>query len=466
MRGLAIGVGGAIAWFGGADGANAAPTDGIHNIQHVVMIMQENRSFDTYFGTYPGANGIPHGVCVPDPVHGGCVPPSHNPNDVNIGGPHGQESSIADINGGRMDGFVSSAEHGGKCEPANPSCTPCNNQPEARCIDVMGYHDPREIPNYWTYAKHFVLQDNMWAPQGSWSLPAHLYQVSAWSARCESEDPLSCESTLQPIRPGGRWTSWRLVPGKATYAWTDITYPLARAGVSWRYYIDEGSEPDCELDEQVACEPERQQARTPAIWNPLGDFTDVKNDGQLGNIQSLTNFYSAVHQSPTCGLPNVSWIVPNLTVGEHPPSPISRGQAYVTTLINAIGRSPCWGSTAIFVSWDEWGGFYDHVPPPVIDPLGYGIRVPGLVISPFARAGVIDHQQLSHDAYLKFIEDDFLGGARLNPATDGRPDRRPDVREEAPGLGNLANEFNFTQSPLPPVLLATHPKPGPPSAPP
>jgi phospholipase C len=365
-----------------------------------------------------------------------------------------------------MDGFVSAAEHGGRCELGNPSCTPCSNQSEARCIDVMGYHDAREIPNYWTYAKDFVLQDNMWAPQGSWSLPAHLYQVSAWSARCGSEDPLSCESTLQPIRPGGRWTSWLLVPGKATYAWTDITYPLSRAGVSWRYYIDEGSEPDCELDEQVACKPRPQKARTPAIWNPLGDFTDVKTDGQLGNIQSLTNFYAAVHQSPTCGLPNVSWIVPNLTVGEHPPSSIGQGQAYVTTLVNTIERSPCWGSTAIFVSWDEWGGFYDHVPPPVIDPLGYGIRVPGLVISPYARAGLIDHQQLSHDAYLKFIEDDFLGGARLNPATDGRPDRRPDVREEAPGLGNLANDFNFNQPPLPPVLLGTHPKPGPPSTPP
>ena len=129
-------------------------------------------------------------------------------------------------------------------------------------------------------------------------------------------------------------------------------------------------------------------------------------------------------------------------------------------------RSPCWGSTAIFLSWDDWGGFYDHVVPPAVDRNGYGLRVPGLVISPYAKAGYIDHQQLSHDAYLKFIEDDFLEGARLNPATDGRPDKRPDVREEAPGLGDLANDFNFNQSPRPPLLLSPHPEPGPASKPP
>ena len=123
-------------------------------------------------------------------------------------------------------------------------------------------------------------------------------------------------------------------------------------------------------------------------------------------------------------------------------------------------RSPCWKSTAILLSWDDWGGYYDHVMPPAIDQNGYGLRVPGIVISPYARAGFIDHQQLSHDAYLKFIEDDFLGGSRLNPATDGRPDSRPSVREEAPGLGTLAADFNFDQSARPAPAALAHPKPG------
>jgi phospholipase C len=445
--------------LGLAHAASAAPIDGIHNIQHVVMIMQENRSFDSYFGTYPGANGIPPGTCLPDPVHGGCVAPFHDANEVNNGALHSERAAATDIDGGKMDGFVARAVAG--CSPSKQSCIPCKSSVARACVDVMGYHDAREIPNYWAYAQNFVLQDNMHANVASWSLPEHLSLVSAWSAVCPSGDtnPMDCASSLSPTRPS-----------HATNAWTDITYLLHQAGVSWRYYIFEGSEPDCESDEATTCSAVQQGPTTPGIWNPLADFTDVKQDGQLEDIQSVDKFYTAVHNRNTCGLANVSWLAPNFPVSEHPTgpqqigSPISVGQAYVTTVVNAIMRSPCWASTAIFLSWDDWGGFYDHAPPPVIDQNGYGIRVPGLVISPYANAGQIDHQQLSHDAYLKFIQDDFLAGKRLNPATDGRPDSRPSVREEAPGLGSLANDFNFNQTPREPMLLPAHPEAGPASA--
>jgi phospholipase C len=116
-----------------------------------------------------------------------------------------------------------------------------------------------------------------------------------------------------------------------------------------------------------------------------------------------------------------------------------------------------WSSTAIFLTWDDWGGFYDHVPPPTVDDQGYGLRVPGLVISPYAKTGYIDHQTLSFDAYLKFIEDDFLHGRRIDPHTDGRPDRRPDVRENAQILGDLRNDFDFNQPPRPPLFLSRFP---------
>jgi phospholipase C len=129
-------------------------------------------------------------------------------------------------------------------------------------------------------------------------------------------------------------------------------------------------------------------------------------------------------------------------------------------------QSPDWNSTAIFLSWDDWGGFYDNVVPPVGDRAGFGLRVPGIVISPYAKQGYIDHQTLSHDAYLKFIEDDFLNSARLDPATDGRPDPRPDVREDDPILGNLTADFNFNQTPRSPTVLPVHPSPGPASTPP
>jgi len=130
----------------------------------------------------------------------------------------------------------------------------------------------------------------------------------------------------------------------------------------------------------------------------------------------------------------------------------------VTSLVNAVMRSPDWSSTAIFVSWDDWGGFYDHVVPPTVDQNGYGIRVPGLVISPYAKKGLVDHQTLSFDAYAKFIEDDFLRSQRLDPATDGRPDPRPTVREDVPILGDLTSDFDFAQAPRPPIVLPVHPR--------
>jgi phospholipase C len=153
----------------------------------------------------------------------------------------------------------------------------------------------------------------------------------------------------------------------------------------------------------------------------------------------------------------VSWVTPDWADSNHPGAPIAKGQAWVTKLVNAVMRGPDWKSSAIFLAWDDWGGFYDHVAPPKVDGLGYGLRVPSLVISPYAKRGYIDHQVLSFDAYLKFIEDDFLNGERIDPTLDGRPDPRPDVRENAPVLGNLVKDFDFRQEPRPPYVLSRYP---------
>ena len=158
-------------------------------------------------------------------------------------------------------------------------------------------------------------------------------------------------------------------------------------------------------------------------------------------------------------------MTPDWADSDHPGAAIGRGQAWVTRLVNAVMKSPDWNSSAIFLAWDDWGGFYDHVRPPVVDQNGYGLRVPGLVISPYARQGYIDHQTLSFDAYVKFIEDLFLSGRRLDPATDGRPDPRPDVREEAPQLGDLRTDFDFSQRPRRPLILNPAPPAGPPPGP-
>ena len=439
--------------------AGNATRHGIHKIRHVVIIMQENRSFDSYFGTYPGAEGIPGLAgnpgtlpCVPDPDRKRCENPYHDAKNRNGGGPHGHATALADIADGQMNGFIQQAEVGRSsyCKQHfdDPRCSFMPNKP-----DVMGYHDWREIPNYWDYASYFVLHDHMFEQDSSWSLPAHLYMVSGWSAKCATKgDPMSCVPAVQnPVSPPGE-------PGningeKPDYAWTDLTYLLHRYHVSWRYYVHRGTQPDCS-DDKMFCAPVPQNAKTPGIWNPLPWFTTVRQNHQIRNVASLRAFFRALRQNK---LPSVSWVVPADKVSDHPPALVTRGQTYVTGLINSIMRSRAWKSTAIFLSWDDWGGFYDHVKPPVVDEQGYGLRVPSLVISPYAKRGFIDHQILSHDAYLKFIEDDFLHGRRIDPRTDGRPDPRPNVRENEAILGNLVKDFNFSQKPRRPLILPLHP---------
>ncbi len=432
---------------------------GIHKIKHVIIIMQENRSFDSYFGTYPGADGIPmrHGVptvCVPNPK-GACIRPYHDTADINGGGPHGVPNAIGDVAGGKMNGFVRQRDAAKKTciAPDDPACS------GSGAADVMGYHTSAEIPNYWTYAKDFALNDHMFEAVKSWSLPDHLYMVSAWSAKCRNRSPGSCVNDIvgpYGVRQFGRAVRQELHTGQTSIdlAWTDITWLLYVHHVSWAYYVQKGTQPDCPNDSALTCPPVGQSSRTPGIWNPLPLFGDVQHDHQLQNIQPLGSYLSAAKAGT---LPAVSWIVPSGPDSEHPPASVHQGQAYVTALINAAMKSPDWNSTAIFLAWDDWGGFYDNAVPPRIDSNGYGLRVPAITISPYARRGFIDHQTLSSDAYLKFIEDDFLGGARLNPATDGRADPRPDVRENAAQLGNLVQDFNFNQPPRPPVLLPTNP---------
>ncbi len=346
----------------------------------------------------------------------------------------------------------------------------------------MSYHDGSDIPNYWDYAKHFVLQTDMHEPDSSWSLVDHLFMVSGWSARCTGHDqPLTCVSAIgtgpgqiEPqLPPDFHPMKGRPLPD---YAWTDLTWLLDHHTpnpVTWAYYVAPGTEPDCDDGAMVCKQPKNGlNPGTPGIWNPLPYFDTVREDGQLGNIQPVGDFYKTIGTS-TCTLPNVSWFTPNNAISEHPPALISNGVAYVTAVINHIMRSPCWKSTAIFLTWDDWGGFYDNQVPPVVDANGYGFRVPGLVISPYAKPGYIDTQTLSHDEFLKFIEDDFLGGERIcvpagtqgtsstsnaNCATDdGRGDNRPDARENASALGNLVNDFDFSQKPLPPLILPRYP---------
>jgi phospholipase C len=384
------------------------------SIKHVVVIELENRSFDSYFGTYPGVNGIPkHPNCNPDPQDGKCYLPFHNRVMINYGGPHGPDAMATDIDGGLLDGFIRSAEQ-----------QPHNIDPQPH--DVMGYHTCRELPQWCAYAAQYTIADNHFAATNSWSVMAHLYLVSGWSAKCTSSDPMSCVSSNDAV------------PGVDDYAWTDITWLLHSHGISWGYFIygsphQLGPRYDGGDDEM----PGPDGFTVATQWNPLPGFEDVRADGQLQNVQDGDRYLS---KAAAGTLPTVSWVIPPFLKSDHPSNSVALAQTWTKKQVDAALNGPDGSSTLILVTWDEWGGFYDHVIPPVIDAGGYGFRTPLILIGPMVKSGFIDHQLLTSDSYLKLIEDLFLGSARID-SNDGRPDSRPDVREKVPGLGDIRNDL-------------------------
>jgi len=379
----------------------AAPP-GLEKIQHFVFIMQENRSFDHYFGTYPGAEGLPPGACIPNPAGGACVASYHDSQAVNQGGAHNWINALNCINGGLMNGFIAGA-----------------TQPPG---DVMGWHDSRELSNYWDYARLYVLQDRLFESITSYSLPAHLYMVAAQS--------------------GGYIGTGQAEP--QSYAFSEITLLLGSGKIDWRYYVNHGK--TAGAADGGAADVDSDET-TYTFWNPLPAFPAVKNDPtQFGRLTNATQFYTDAQNGT---LPQVSWVIPNSDLSEHPPGSIATGMNYVTGLVNAVMNSPEWNSTAIFIAWDDWGGFYDHVDPPKVDQYGLGIRVPGLVISPYARQGYIDHKTYSFESWLKLIEERF--GVKPMTARDNT-------------ANDMSDAFDFTQQPRPPVLLNGSGSPYPPAS--
>ncbi|MEP7060159.1 MAG: alkaline phosphatase family protein [Actinomycetota bacterium] len=432
-----------------------ADPQGIFKLDHLIFIVQENRSFDQYFGTFPHADGLPTNnaghftSCIPNPYLGHCAPPYHTSSIWQLGGPHGHPQSVMDVAGGHMNGFIRALpDVSSKCW-VHPKKQACRSYvgPQLQ-PDVMSYVTRREIPNYWAYAKHFVLQDHMFASTDSWTLPSHLFLVSGWAALCSHRhNPMSCRSDISFQQKSERW-------GYGTppiYAWTSIMYLLDKAGVSWGQYVGNATcmtRPGCTLPPGA-----NPDDTTASSHNVVGGFTTVAAHHDLGNVQTHKEF---VKDAAAGRLPDVSWVIPGEPESEHPGSSgsIHDGENYVTRMINAVMKGPDWNSTAIFLTWDEWGGFYDHVVPPNVDHNGLGLRVPGIVISPYAKEGKIDSQTLSFDSYLKLIEDRFLAGQRLDPQTDGRPDPRPTVRETLSRYGDITKAFDFSQPPRGPLILA------------
>jgi len=396
---------------------------GADKIKHIVIITMENRSFDEMFGTYPGVDGLPNPLpCNPDPNSGQTVCSYHSTTLVEYGGPHGDLAERIDLDGGKLDGFIKAAE---MIRKGNKNFDPYPDE-------VMGYHDCSDIPVYCGYARSGVLADHFFSATTSFSTPAHLYMVSNWSARCTvAGDPASCASFNDPNVHSNP---------PPDYAWTDITWLLHRAGVSWGYFVYSNNGPPLLPGDDQDDEAPGPDAyyNTLGVWNPLPAFDDVQQDGELGNLQPGSSFLADCAAGT---LPAVSWVIPPFKSSDHPTASLANGQTWLQQQVSAINQSQLAQSTLVIIWWDDWGGFYDHVIPYMVDKQGYGFRTPLILMGAMVKPGGIDHQILSTDAFNKLIEDVFLGGQRLDPATDGRPDPRPNVRETEPFLGDLRKDL-------------------------
>lgn len=354
----------------------STPSEPSGQINHILFLIQENHTFDSYFGTYPGAEGLPKGIKVPlQPGGTPTIAPFHFTRELTHDMPHRWAAAHAAMDGGKMDGFVQAE----------------------RSRDTMGYYDGADLPNYWAYAGQFILADNFFSSLAGPSLPNHLYTVAAQSGGLVKNQP-------QPPAEG--------------FDFVTMAELLGASEISWKYY-DGGPDP-----------------KSFGYWNPLPGFKTFMDSEKLrSHLVDNTEYFRDLREG---GLPAVAWIIPNTAESEHPPADVQLGMWYVTSIVNALMKSPYWQNSVLIITWDDYGGFYDHVPPPEVDKYGYGPRVPAIIVSPYAQPGFIDHTLYDFTSVLRFIEDRF----NLKPLT-----------ERDKNANNLAQSLNLKQQPLSPFLI-------------
>lgn len=366
-------------------------------IEHVIVLMQENHSFDNYFGTYPGADGIPPGTCIPvdpfTPWNPACVAPFHlGDNEVQLADPdHSSDTFLRQYNRGRMDGFVHALRR--------------KNQ-DGRL--AMAYYDDRDLPFYWNLADEYVLFDRFFSSAAGGSFTNHIYWVAAV--------PGMDRSKLPPEGLGDLPT---------------IFDRLDERGISWKFYVQNYDPRITYRTRGVLKGPKAAQA----VWVPLLNYARYIDDPELSSrIVDLQEFFRDLQDGT---LPAVAYMVPS-GPSEHPPSSVMSGQRFVRTLLNELTRSSAWNSSAFILTYDDWGGWYDHVSPPQVDASGYGFRVPALLVSPYARRGHVDSTELDYTSILKFIEQNW--------------DLEPLAERDA-NANSLDTAFDFSQPPREPRMI-------------
>ena len=384
--------------------ASPALGQDLKNIQHIVFIVKENRTFDNYFGTFPGADGATSGAI----STGQLIPLGHAPDKARDMS-HDSGDAVAAINGGKMNFFdlTGNANING---------------------DYMSYSQltQTDIPNYFAYAQNFVLADHMFSSVHGPTFPNRLYTVAA-QAGGATDDPSGgtganagwgCDSIANTVVPvmDTLGNISRVFP---CFQFPTLADSLQSAGISWKYYAPTQGQPSYYESTLDAI----SDIRNTALWTE-----DV-----VASEQFVTDTLNGQ-------LPAVSWLVPPNHDNEHPPGSSCAGENWTVQQINAVMQGPDWNSTAIFLTYDDFGGLYDHVPPPVLDQFGLGPRVPMLIISPYARPGYVSHTQYEPSSVLKFVEERF---------------DLPALASRDAAANDTLDSFNFTQAPLSPLVLQT-----------
>lgn len=376
-------------------------------IQHIVFIVKENHTFDSYFGTFPGANGATSATISTGQVVSLGHLPDPPPHDIS----HDWNSAILAIDGGRMDKF--------------DLIKNCNVNGDFLCLTQFQQAD---IPNYWAYASNFVLADNMFSSLQGPSFPNHLYTVAAQSGNAINNP----HSQLKQPADQSKWgcdadsTSTVAVLDPATrnitkvfpcFDFQTLADSLTAAGISWKYYAP-------------------SEGETGYIWSAFDAVNHIRN-GTAWSTNVVPDTQFAI-DAQNGNLPAVTWLVTKGIQSDHPISGVCIGENWTVQQLTAVMQGPDWSSTAVFLTWDDFGGFYDHVAPPVSDAFGLGPRVPLIIISPYAKKGFISHTRYEFSSFLKLAEERFA----LQPLGP---------RDAA--ANDMLDSFDFTQPPQPPLIL-------------
>jgi phospholipase C len=380
---------------------------GMDKIKHIVFIVKENRTFDNYFGRFPDADGATSGkISTGDVIHLRRAP-DMTPRDID----HSYQAAIKAIDAGAMDRFdlISGGNVNGDF------------------LAYTQYHEA-DIPNYFAYARNYVLADAFFSSLQGPSFPNHLYTVGAQSGGAVNN----------PTNSNGRWgcdsPSNSLVQTLDDDGEFGHVYPcfdfdtladrLEERGLSWKYYAP-------------------GQGQSGYIWSALDAIRHIRLT-QLWT-QHVVPTEQFVQDARSGKLPAVSWLVTSSGLSEHPPASVCLGENWTVAQLNALMQGPEWDSTVVFLTWDDFGGFYDHVAPPVVDNFGFGPRVPLLIISPWAKRGQITHTTLEFASVLKFIEERF----DLDPLTERDQD-----------ANDLTGSFDFDHRQFRPLILTPRQCPG------